>query len=208
MTEHVQAQLGAYHDGTLKGRRLQQVEAHLSECAACQAELEKLQALSALLQESPAASGLRPPECFVAQVGLQLPRRPDQPAWSRAARAGWRLVPLGLLGAWTFVQATFVVTVGVLLALRLGLVGSAGAEMLSTLSRGFSTRTWFSFPRGALSEGIWTAVQALGGRGPLGLSNALNLFLVAIVLLYWRWLASWWAMRKHRIAVENNNLRM
>ena len=84
MNQHVTPWLGAYHDGELKGLRLRQVEAHLAQCAACRVDLEKLQALGALLQESPAATGLMPPDRFVAQVGLRLPRRPTQPAWQRA----------------------------------------------------------------------------------------------------------------------------
>ena len=62
MNEHVTPWLGAYHDGELRGRRLQQVETHLAHCAACRAELEELRALSALLQESPV------PETFTRLV--------------------------------------------------------------------------------------------------------------------------------------------
>ena len=54
MSNHVTEWLNAYYDGELKGKRLQQVEEHLIECEACQAELESLQGLSALLQEVPA----------------------------------------------------------------------------------------------------------------------------------------------------------
>jgi anti-sigma factor RsiW len=99
MTEHVTAWLGAYHDGELQGRRWRQVEAHLAHCATCRAGLERLRALAALLQESPAAGDLMPPERFVAQVGLRLPRRPERPAWQRGLEIGWQVVPLGLFGA-------------------------------------------------------------------------------------------------------------
>jgi hypothetical protein len=71
----------------------------------CQAELEELRKLSALLQESPAPETLTQPERFVAQVALRLPRRPTQPAWKRTLEAGWRLAPVGLLGVWAFVEA-------------------------------------------------------------------------------------------------------
>ena len=124
MTEHVTAWLGAYDDGELQGRRLRHVEAHLAQCETCRAELESLRALAGLLQESPAAEGLAPPERFVAQVGLRLPRRPERPAWQRGLEIGWRLVPLGLFGAWAFLQAVFVVAGLVLLALRLGAGGT------------------------------------------------------------------------------------
>ena len=131
MNEHVTPWMGAYHDGELHGRCLQQVEAHLAHCATCRAELEGLQAMSALLQESPAVEGFTPPERFVAQVGLRLPRRPAEPAWKRALETGWRLIPLGLLGAWAFVQAVFFVSGVVLRALRMGLGGDLLAGLLS-----------------------------------------------------------------------------
>jgi anti-sigma factor RsiW len=109
MTDHVSAWLAAYHDGELAERRAQQVEAHLAGCAACRAELESLRALSALLQESPAPEGLLPPEQFVAQVGLRLPRRPQRTAGQRALLLAWRLVPVGLLGTWVFLQIVFAI---------------------------------------------------------------------------------------------------
>ncbi|MBE9507324.1 MAG: zf-HC2 domain-containing protein, partial [Chloroflexi bacterium] len=130
MNQHVASWLGAYHDGELAGLRLRQVEAHLAQCETCRTELEGLRALAALLQESPAATGLVPPDRFVAQVGLRLPRRPTQPAWQRALETGWRLVPLGLFGAWAFVQAVFAVAGVVMLALRLGVGGEALVGLL------------------------------------------------------------------------------
>ena len=53
MSNHVTEWLSAYLDGELKGRQLQQVEEHLAECEACQAELDSLQGLSGLLHEVP-----------------------------------------------------------------------------------------------------------------------------------------------------------
>jgi len=120
MNEHVSAWLEAYHDGELDGRRLHQVASHLAQCAACRAELDRLQALSTLLQASPAASHLTPPERFVAQVGLRLPRYQAHPLWYQAASVGWRLTPVGLFGAYAILQAVFIVTGIVMLALRLG----------------------------------------------------------------------------------------
>ena len=120
MNEHVSAWLEAYHDRELDGRRLHQVKSHLAQCAACRAELDRLQALSTLLQASPAASHLTPPERFVAQVGLRLPRYQAHPLWYQAASVGWRLTPVGLFGAYAILQAVFIVTGIVMLALRLG----------------------------------------------------------------------------------------
>ncbi len=197
MTEHVTAWLGAYHDGELRGRRLQQVEAHLAHCAMCRAELESLRALTALLQESPVAVHLTSPERFAAQVALRLPRRPEQPAWQRALEIGWRLVPLGLLGAWAFVQAESIVVGVVLTALRMGLGGNVAAELLPVSRPGLSLTELLSSSGASLSDVAQIALQLLSNGGPLGWGVTLNLVsLVVIGLLYWSWLASWWVRRR------------
>jgi anti-sigma factor RsiW len=198
MTEHVTAWLGAYHDGELHGHRRRQVEAHLAECATCRTELESLRALSALLQESPVAVEITSPERFVANVGLRLPRRPEQPAWQRALEAGWQLAPVGLLGAWTFAHAVFIVAGAVLFALRLGL----GGDLVAWLPQTAHQSTWLgealSLSNAGLSDVGRIALQLLGRGGPLGWGTMLHLVsLVVIGLLYWSWLASWWARRQH-----------
>jgi hypothetical protein len=212
MTKHVTAWLGAYHDGELRGRHLRQVEAHLARCATCRADLERLQALAALLQESPAAENLTPPERFVAQVGLQLSRRPERPAWQSASgglEIGWQLVPLGLLGAWAFVQAVFAMAGVVLVALRMGLGGDVAAWLLrpelveGLAGSGKRGPYWlteiFSLSGAGLNDVLQVMLRLLSGGGPLGWAATLNLVsLVVIGLLYWSWLASWWARRQHR----------
>jgi hypothetical protein len=207
MNTHVTAWLGAYHDGELQGLRLRQVEAHLARCVTCRADLERLQALAALLQESPAAENLTPPERFVAQVGLRLPRRPERPAWQRALETGWQLVPLGLLGAWAFVQAMFAMAGAVLVALRMGLGGDVAAwllrpelvEGLSASQQGPWLTEIFSLSGASLGDVGRITLQLLSDGGPLGWGVTLNLVsLVVIGLLYWSWLASWWARRQHR----------
>jgi hypothetical protein len=202
MTEHVTTWLGAYHDGELRGLRLRQVEAHLAQCAMCRAELERLRALAALLQESPAAENLTPPERFVARVGLRLPRRPEQPAaaaWQRAMEIGWQLAPLGLLGAWIFVQAVFTMAGAVLVALRMGLGGDVVAGLLPASQQGPSLSEIFSLSGASLGDVGRIVLQLLSISEPLGWGITLNLVsLVVIGLLYWSWLASWWARRQHR----------
>jgi hypothetical protein len=199
MTEHVTTWLGAYHDGELRGRRLRQVEAHLAQCATCREDAERLRALAALLQESPAAENLTPPERFVAQVGLQLPRRPERPARQRALETGWRLVPLGLLGAWAFVQAVFAVAGGVLVALRMGLGGDVVAGLLPVSQQGLSLSEILSLSGASLGDVGRMMLRLLGNGGPLGWGVTLNLVSLAVIgLLYWSWLASWWARRQHR----------
>ncbi len=197
MNQHVTPWLGAYHDGELKGLRLRQVEAHLDRCAVCRAELEKLCALTMLLQESPAAETLTPPERFIAQVGLRLPRRPERTAWQRTLETGWRLIPVGLLGAWAFIQAVFFVSGVVLDALRMGLGGDVVAELLPP--SGGSWLMQFSSLSGAgLNDVGRIMLRMLSNGGPVGWGVTLNVVsLVVIGLLYWSWLVSWWARRQH-----------
>ena len=198
MTEHVTTWLGAYHDGELRGLRLRQVETHLAHCATCRAELESLQALGTLLQESPAAEGLTPPERFVAQVGLRLPHRPERPVWQRALEIGWQLTPLGLLGAWVFVQVVLFVSGVVLGALQLGLGGDVATWLLPISQQGPSLSEIFSLSGASLGDVGPMMLQLLSSGGPLGWGVTLNLVsLVVIGLLYWSWLASWWARRQH-----------
>jgi hypothetical protein len=199
MTEHVTTWLGAYHDGELRGLRLRQVENHLAQCATCRAELERLRALAALLQESPAAENLTPPERFVAQVGLRLPHRPERSVWQRALEIGWQLAPLGLLGTWVFVQAAFAVAGAVLVALRMGLGGDVVAGLLPASQQGPSLGEIFSLSGASLGDVGRIILRLLGNGGPLGWGVTLNLVsLFVIGLLYWSWLASWWARRQHR----------
>jgi anti-sigma factor RsiW len=197
MTEHITAWLGAYHDGELRGRRAQQVEAHLAGCATCRAELERLQALSALLGESPSASELTPSERFVAQVGLRLPRRPEQPAWQMGLEMGWRLAPLGLLAAWAVVQAVFAVAGWVLIALQMGLGGDAIAWLLPVSPQGAWLADVLSLSDMGLNDVGQIVLNLLWDGGPLGWGVTLNLVLLIVIgLMYWSWLASWWV--RHR----------
>lgn len=199
MNEHVTAWLEAYHDGELRGRRLCQVETHVAQCAACRAELERLRALTGLLQESPAAEELTSPERFVAQVGLRLPRRPQQPAWRRALELGWRLTPFGLFGAWAFVQAVFVVAQVVMLALRLGLGGDAAAALLPAPRPELGLAELFSRSGAGLNDVGQVVLRLTSHGGPLGWGILLNLAALAVIgLLYWSWLATWWVRRQRQ----------
>lgn len=197
MSEHVIAWLGAYHDGELGRRQVRQVEAHLEGCEVCRAALEGLRELSALLLESPATSDLSPPEHFIAQVGLRLPRRPERPAWYRALEMAWRLTPLGLLAAWAIAQAVLVVSGATLIALQMGLGGEAAAWLLPVLTPVSAEVDLFSLSGSGLNDMRRIAGGLLSYGGPLGWGAVLNLLsLVVIGLLYWSWLASWWV--RHR----------
>jgi hypothetical protein len=198
MNGHVTAWLGAYHDGELQGRRLRQVETHLSHCETCSAELEALRALTTLLQESPAPERLGQPDRFVAQVGLRLPRRPVQPTWQRALRTAWWLAPAGLLGAWAFVHAVLFVSSLMLGAIRLGVGRDVLAGLLPASRHGWWLSDTLSLSSANLSDLGHIALQLLNSGGPLGWCVMLNLItLVGIGLLYLGWLASWWARHHH-----------
>ncbi len=200
MSEHILAWLGAYHDGELHGRRLAQVEGHLAECETCRAELDELRALRSLLASSLPAELPTPPERFVAQMGLRLPRRPAQPAWQRALERGWQMVPLGLLGAWAVVQAAFILTTGAVLAWRLGLGESLTGDWLPAWSAGPGLAESLSLSGAGLRDAASLGWRLVSGGGPLGWGLVLYLGVqVAMGLLYWSWLASWWAYRQHRL---------
>lgn len=205
MSEHATPWLAAYHDGELKGHRVREVEAHLAQCARCRAELEQLQVLAALLQESPAAENLTPAERFVGQVELQLPRRPERSAWQRALETGWRLAPLALLGAWVFVQAVLVVSGVALYGLRMGLGGSLLADLLPS-SRTLWLEQFPGLSSADLDDVGRVAWHLLGSGRSLGLGPVLALVSsAAIGLVYWSWLASWWARRQHRVLFRHND---
>lgn len=200
MTEHVTPWLEAYHDGQWPDHRSRQVEAHLAQCATCRAELEKLRALSALLQESPAAENLTPPERFVTQVGLRLPRRPEKTGLQRALEFGWQLTPVGLLGAWACAQAVFTVAGLVLMALRLGLGGDVAADLLPPAPQGPWLFETFSLSGAGLGDVGRAALRLLSGGGPWGWGVTLNLCVLAVIgLLYWSWLASWWVRHQQSL---------
>jgi len=173
------------------------------------AELESLRTLAALLQESPAAENLTSPERFVAQVGLRLPRRPERPGWQRVLETGWRLVPLGLLGTWAFVQTVFVVAGVVLVALRMGLGGDVAAGLLPAAQQGLWPSAIFSLSDASLNDVDRMMLRLLSHGGPLGWGIMLNLIaLVVVGLLYWSWLVSWWARRQHRqLSLAENQIK-
>jgi anti-sigma factor RsiW len=198
MNGHVTAWLEAYHDDELNGRRLRKVEAHLESCAACRRELERLEALAVALRAVPAAEGLASPDRFVYEVGLRLQRRPEQPVWQRALNVGWQLAPVGLLGAWAFVQTVLVVAGVLSAAVRVGVGGDIAASLLG-VSQGVPGEPGLAGLSGAgLNDLAPVALKVLRSGGPLGWGPTLAVALLILIgVLYWSWLASWWAARRH-----------
>jgi hypothetical protein len=132
-------------------------------------------------------------------VGLRLPRRPAQPAWRRALVTGWRLAPVGLIGAWAFVEAVFFVARAVLGALQLGLGGDALASLLPATQQSSWGTQLLGLSGANLGEVGRVLLQMLSNGGPLGWSITLHAASLAVIgLLYCSWLASWWARRQHQ----------
>ncbi len=204
MNQHVLEWLEAYHDRELEESRRERVEAHLQACESCRAELNRLQALSHLLQASPLPEGFTPPERFVSQVRLRLQPRPPRPAWQSVLEMGWRFAPLGLLGAWGFAQAVFLVSAAVLVALGAGLGGNLATQWLPSAQDLWAAQI-LTLPLSGLETGMAETVLQSLGDGWLSLwSFALEVglleigLLIVIGLLYWSWLASWWVRQQHQ----------
>jgi predicted anti-sigma-YlaC factor YlaD len=204
MTEHVTHWLAAYADGELAQRRAAQVETHLTTCETCQTALAELQGLSSLLAEVPAVKNLTPPETFVAQVGLRLPRKSNQPSFAKSLRTGWRFAPVGLLGTWAFIQAALLVSGLITLGLRYLPIGAQIAANLPTHSEvGLLSQLKISgatfFEIGPTSIGIFP-----GGWLSWGLLINVGLS-VTIGVLYLSWIASWWVQNtEHKNLTASN----
>ncbi|HKI54927.1 MAG TPA: zf-HC2 domain-containing protein [Anaerolineales bacterium] len=188
MSNHITEQLNAYMDGELKGKQLRQVEDHLTECEACQAELESLQGLSALLHEVPAPE-FTSNERFVTQVNLLLPERQTARTRSRILELGWWMIPVSLLAAWIFISTSSLISNAVSAADNFGLLDNTTA-LISDSSE----------------SAVWTSrlgqVGILKGEGlqvaettESFTRNVLPQFIwqVSIALLYLAWIAMWWA---------------
>jgi predicted anti-sigma-YlaC factor YlaD len=204
MKEHATQWLGTYLDGELRGFRLRSVEGHLQECAVCRSELEALAQLSTLLQESLAMEASTPPERFVAQVALRLPRRQQQLPARRALELSWKMVPVGLLFALAFVQTAFTIAGALQVALSLGLGGEVGTLIFP--GAGVSLPDLSSLSQGSLSAAVGSAAELILAGGALAwLPMSYLTVLVVIGVLYWSWLATWWARRRHQLIAASDN---
>jgi predicted anti-sigma-YlaC factor YlaD len=109
MNGHIDRWLEPYLDGELTLSQKQQVEAHLAGCSDCRERLSQAQDLSSLLREVPPAAGLKTERQFVAVIGLQIDRRPDQGAQPLPiGQLAWLLIPVGLCLIFAFFQTLFV----------------------------------------------------------------------------------------------------
>jgi len=73
------------------------------------------------------------------------------------------------------------------------------AGLLPASQQGPPLSEIFGLSGASLGDVSRIVLQLLSIRAPLGWGITLNLVsLVVIGLLYWSWLASWWARRQHR----------
>jgi len=193
MSNHVTEWLNAYLDGELKSRKLHQVEEHLAECEACQAELESLQGLSSLLHEVP-AGGFTANETFVSQVNLLLPQRTVASARRKALEVGWWMVPVGLLLAWVFVNTTIMVSDVVSTANNFGLLDNMNLLASDTSNNAYWTSRLDQF--GLLQgNGLqWAERTESISRNVI----PQIIWQVSIAILYLAWIAIWWTRRTNQ----------
>jgi len=192
MSEHVNEWLSPYFDGELHGARLHQVENHLAECTQCRAELERVRELSTLLQGTAPTGEFIPTERFISNMTLNLPRQPEQPQTRKALEIGWWLIPVGILGAWAFLQVTFSLSTLVQTASDAGLLGStftwfqgnpSQTQWFAILTDLFGSQQVFTSPIFSTLNNADLFIQNLAGQ---------YLWQGFLGVIYLGWLASWW----------------
>jgi len=196
MSNHVTEWLNAYHDGELKGKRLQQVEEHLIACEACQAELESLQGLSTLLQEVPAPE-FPTPERFATQVNLLLPQKRTPTPNNRLFEVGWWMIPVGLLAVWVFISTAVLLGDAVSVAKNFGILDKTIASFIAARSdtaEVTSTLGQFGMLQGNSLQWAETTENFTRGLFPQVVLQ------VAVALLYLTWLAVWWARHTRQMS--------
>ena len=185
MNEHIDVCIDAYLDGELSALKKQRVEMHLVVCSRCRAQITQRCTLSILLQNIPPASGLKPQEQFVSEVGLQFKERRMPMQSHRALHLGWQSILVVLLLAWVFIQ-----TVSILSGL-LAVIPSAEQILYSSIS--VSIPSLFGLPEFVKSvPGGLEVLRQLGVFNIIDWNWFTSLVLWAsIALMYLIWLASW-----------------
>lgn len=190
MCENMRPHLNAYLDGELHGARLEQLEAHLEECADCREELKCLRRVSNLLQAAPAPQ-VTPPARFASELALQLPRREYKKAENRGIALIWWLAPVILLGAWYLTQAAIFMNGAVSFFAGSGLLQQAAPWVQDTPAHSI----WFNSTMALYGEQLGEPARTTLTLVDLGhlfqTDMALQLFWqIALAVLYWAWLAT------------------
>jgi hypothetical protein len=201
MSDHVTQWLGAYLDGELRGALLRQVSNHLENCDHCQAELDEMRGLSALLHEATPVGEFLPAERFVANLNLNLPRQTEATQTRKVVEIGWWLIPAGVIVTWVFVQVTFQLSALLMTVSNVGLFG----DSLAWLSLSGTRQTaWF----GLLLNTFGNSAETLA------LINSIDLFIqdltrhffwqAALGLVYLAWLVRWWLGQQNQTTTAGN----
>jgi hypothetical protein len=188
MPNHVTEWLNAYFDGELHGHRLHQVEEHLAECEACQAELEALGNISGLLHEVHLPD-FPSPERFATQVNLLLPQKRTPPPQRSLFEIGWWMIPVGLLAVWVFISTAVLLGDVVSGAKTLGLLDKTTASFISAPSdtaEVTSTLGQFGVLQGNSLK--WAETTETFTRDWL----SQIVLQIAVAFLYITWFAIWW----------------
>jgi hypothetical protein len=199
MAEHIKEWLYTYLDGELRGARLRQVESHLAECGECRAELDGMQALSALLRETAPAGKFISTERFVSNLTLSLPRQPEPPQPRKALEIGWWLIPVSVLGIWVFLQVTFSLSSLVQTASDAGLLGNTFAWF-----QGNPPQTqWFATLMGLFGSQLGITSQMVLSplnNADLFIHNLIGPFVwqAILAIVYLGWLVSWWFRQQNQ----------
>ena len=196
MSNHVTEWLNAYFDGELKNGRLHQVEEHLAECEACQAELEALGNVSGLLHEVPLPD-FPSPERFAAQVNLLLPQKRTPPPQRSLFEIGWWMIPVGLIAVWVFISTAILLGDAVSAAKNFGLLDSTTASFISASSdtaEVTSTLGQFGMLQGNSLQWAETTETFTRSWFPQ------IILYVAVALLYLTWLAVWWTRHTRQVS--------
>ena len=182
----------------LSGKRLIRVQAHLAECETCQAELEGLRKLSALLQETSSVVEFTPTERFAAQVALRLPHRKLHPSGHEYQRKAWWLVPVGLFAAWVFLQVTLGLSTLLTAAGQTGLLDDTTAWLQAGQQHSIWIMTATNLFAGNLNATSRQLLQFLGEADVLGEILFVQVeWQIGIAVLYWGWLIFWWLRQRH-----------
>ena len=200
MCEDMRALLNAYLDGELSGWRLLQVQNHLASCASCREELRQLRTVSDLLHAAPEPEFV-PAERFVANLTLNLPRRPLKAQLKRGPTLVWWLAPIALIGLWYFIQTAITLSGAVSLVAQSGLLAK-GTAWLSTGSQHTLLFTAITDVfHSQAGSGAASTLSAVDQASLIGDSFLTQLFWQAVVaLLYWIWMVAWWLRTRGRMA--------
>lgn len=194
MSDHVTEYLNAYFDGELTGKRLFQVEEHLTGCETCQAELDTLEKLSGLLQAVPAPE-FTPAERVAAQVSLRIPHKQVVISRKQVFDFGWWMIPVTLAAAWVFLSTAVVLSDALSAVSNFGVLSGVS----EWLGPGSSSNVYLSTTIGQMGLLNGNSLNWAEATETFARTSLPQIILQAsIALLYLSWLAIWWTRHQRQ----------